>query len=311
MKIANDVTELIGNTPLLRLSRITRGLSAEVLLKMECLNPLSSVKDRTCLAIIDDAERRGLLSPGCVVIEPTSGNAGIALASLCAARGYRLILTMPETVGAGRRDLLSAFGAELVLTEGPRGMRGAMEAAEEMAEKTPGSFMPQQFNNPANPEVHRKTTAEEIWRDTHGKVDVLVCGVGTGGSLTGICEVLKPRVKGFRCVAVEPADSPVLSGGSPSPHRILGIGAGFVPRVLKVDLIDEVLAVPAKEAGATVRRLAREEGILAGISTGANVWAALRVAARKECAGKTVVTLAPDGGERYAGTWVFAPEDTS
>ncbi len=311
MKIANSVTELIGNTPLLRLSRITRGLSAEVLLKMECLNPLSSVKDRTCLAIIDDAERRGLLSPGSVVIEPTSGNAGIALASLCAARGYRLILTMPETVSSSRRDLLSAFGAELVLTEGPRGMRGAMEAAEELAEKTPGSFMPQQFNNPANPEVHRKTTAEEIWRDTHGKVDVLVCGVGTGGSLTGICEVFKQRVRGFRCVAAEPADSPVLSGGPPSPHRILGIGAGFVPRVLKVDLIDEILTVPASEAGATVRRLAREEGILAGISTGANVWAALRVAARKESAGKTVVTLAPDGGERYAGTWVFAGEETT
>jgi cysteine synthase A len=280
-----------------------------VLLKMECMNPLCSVKDRTCLAIIEDAERRGLLSPGSVVIEPTSGNAGIALASLCAARGYRLILTMPENVGAARRDMLAAFGAEILLTEGPRGMRGAMEAAEELAERTPGSFLPQQFNNPANPEAHRKTTAEEIWRDTHGKVDVLVCGIGTGGSFTGISEVLKERVKGFRCVAVEPADSPVLSGGSPAPHRILGIGPGFVPRVLRVDLIDEVVAVRAEEAGGMVRRLAREEGILAGISTGANVWAALQVAGRRECAGKTVVTLAPDPGERYAGTWVFAGEE--
>jgi cysteine synthase A len=308
MKIANDVTELIGNTPLVRLSRLARGVGAEVLLKMECLNPLCSVKDRTCLAIIDDAERRGLLSSGSVVIEPTSGNAGIALASLCAARGYRLILTMPDTVGAGRRDMLAAFGAEILLTEGPRGMRGAMEAAEELAEKTPGSFMPQQFNNPANPEAHRKTTAEEIWRDTHGKVDILVCGIGTGGTFTGISEVLKQRVKGFRSVAVEPADSAVLSGGSPAPHRILGIGAGFVPRVLRVDLIDEVVVVRAEEAGAMVRRLAREEGILAGISTGANMSAALRVAGRKESAGKTVVTLAPDAGERYAGSWVFAEE---
>jgi cysteine synthase len=307
MKIAESVADLIGNTPLLRLRRIGGGLAADIVLKMECLNPLSSVKDRTCLAIILDAERRGLLSPGAAVIEPTSGNAGIALASLCASRGYRLILTMPDTVGPERRDLLAAFGAEVVMTDPALGMRGAMEAAEELLETTPGAFMPQQFNNPANPEAHRKETAEEIWRDARGKVSALVCGVGTGGSFTGISEVFKQRVKGFLSIAVEPADSPVLSGGTASPHRLLGLGPGFVPRVLKRELIDEVIQVRDEDAGQTVRRLAREEGILAGISTGANVWAALQVAARPAMAGKTIVTLAPDGGQRYAGSWVFSP----
>ncbi len=306
MKIANNIAELIGNTPLLRLGKLARGLPADVLLKMECLNPQASVKDRTCLAILEDAERRGQLRPGAVVIEPTSGNAGIALASLCAARGYRLILTMPDAVSPARRDMLAAFGAEVILTSGVKGMRGAMEAAEELAERTPGSFMPQQFNNPANPEAHKRSTAEEIWRDTRGKVHLLVCGIGTGGSFTGISEVLKQRVKGFRSVAVEPADSPVLSGGAPGLHRIQGIGPGFVPQVLKVDLIDEVITVRDADAGEMVLRLAREEGVLAGISAGANVWAALRVAARREYAGKTVVTLAPDAGERYSGSWMFA-----
>jgi cysteine synthase len=305
MKIAGSVTDLAGGTPLLRLGRIGRGLPAEILLKMECMNPLGSVKDRTCAAIIDDAERRGLLAPGATVVEPTSGNTGLALASVCAARGYRLLLVMPDTVPAERCELLAAFGAELVLTEAARGMRGAMEAADRLADETPGAFMPRQFNNPANPEAHRRSTAEEIWRDTRGKVDIFAAGVGTGGTFTGVSEVLKQRAAKVLCVAVQPADSPVLTGGAPAPHRILGIGPGFVPQVLRTELIDEVISVGSDEAGETVRRLAREEGILVGISSGANVWAALQLAARPQSRGKTVVTLAPDGGQRYEGSWIF------
>ncbi len=305
MKVANNVTELVGNTPLLKLRKLSLGCAADVLLKLEYLNPMASVKDRSCLAMIEDAERRGLLGEGSVVIEPTSGNAGVSMAFVCAARGYRLILAMPDTVSAERRALLAALGAELSLTEGSRGMRGAIEAAEELAERTPGSFMPRQFNNPANLEIHRKTTAEEIWRDTRGKVDVLVAGIGTGGSFTGISEVLKQKNRGFRSIAVEPADSPVLSGGRPSPHKIQGLGAGFAPKILRRDLIDEIIAVRHEDAGETARRLARMEGVLAGISSGANVWAALQVARRPENAGKTVVTIAADSGERYLGSWVY------
>jgi cysteine synthase A len=305
MKIANRVTELVGNTPLLRLSRIAKGCAAEVLVKLEYLNPLSSMKDRVALAMIEDAERRGLLSDTPVVIEPTSGNTGISLASVCAVRGYRLILTMPDTTRAERRELLAFFGAEIVLTPGSSGMRGAIEAAEEIAERTPGAFMPRQFNNPANPEIHRKTTAEEILRDTRGKVDILVAGVGSGGSFTGISEVLKQRISGFQSVAVEPADSPLLSGGKPTPHKISGLGAGFVPQNLRRDLIDEIVTVSGEDAGGTVKRLAREEGILLGISSGASIWAALKVAERPANRGKTVVAIAPDGGERYLGTWLF------
>jgi cysteine synthase A len=305
MKIAHNLTELVGNTPLLRLSRISAGCVAEVLVKLETFNPLSSVKDRTALAMIEDAERRGLLQKNSVVIEPTGGNTGIALAFVCASRGYRLILTMPDAGNDERYRLLAAFGAEIVLTDGARGMRGAIEKAEEIAEQTPNSFIPGQFNNPANPEYHRKTTAEEIWRDTRGKVDILVAGVGTGGTLTGIGEALKQRIQGFRCIAVEPADSPVLSGGKPAPHKLMGLGAGFVPAVLRTELIDEVITVRHEEAGEAAKRLAREEGLLAGISTGANVWAALQVARRPGNEGKTVVTIACDTGERYLGTWLF------
>jgi cysteine synthase A len=305
MRIADGMTELVGNTPLMRLSRLAAGCAAEVLVKLETFNPLSSVKDRTGLAMIEDAERRGLLGEGSIVIEPTSGNMGIALAFVCASRGYRLILTMPDNMSVERRALLSALGAELVLTEGSRGMRGAIEKADELAEKTPRSFIPRQFDNPANPEVHRKTTAEEIWRDTKGKLDFVVAGVGTGGTLTGIVEALKGKSPELRSVAVEPRESAVLSGGRPLQHRIQGIGAGFVPKVLRRDLIDEILTVSYEDARDTTRRLAREEGLLAGISTGANVWASLQIASRGENAGKTVVTIACDTGERYLSTGLF------
>ncbi|MBP7864847.1 MAG: cysteine synthase A [Acidobacteria bacterium] len=305
MPILDCITQLVGNTPLLRLNRLAEGLGAEVLVKLECFNPLSSVKDRIGLAMIDAAEREGRLRPGAVLVEPTSGNTGIALAFVAACRGYRLVLTMPDTMSVERRRLLKALGAELVLTEGARGMRGAVEKAEELAREIPGAFIPQQFNNPANPEVHRRTTAEEIWKDTDGRVDILVAGVGTGGSLTGIGSVLKARRPGFRVVAVEPADSPVLSGGPPGPHKIQGIGAGFVPAVLDTGLIDEILRARHEDAGAVARRLAREEGLLVGISAGANVWAALEVASRPENRGKRIVTLACDTGERYLSTWLF------
>jgi cysteine synthase A len=304
--IAESITELIGRTPLVRLGRIDAGSGATILGKLESMNPAGSVKDRIGLAMIEAAEREGLLTPGrSVVIEPTSGNTGIALAFVCAAKGYRCILTMPETMSVERRTLLRAYGAELVLTPGPEGMRGAISRAEEIAEATEESFIPQQFQNPANPEIHRSTTAEEIWDDTEGRVDVLVAGVGTGGSITGVAEVIKERRPGFRAIAVEPVDSPVLSGGPPGPHKIQGIGAGFVPAVLNTSAYDEVMTCTADDAFAMARRIAREEGILVGISAGANVWASLEVARRPEHAGATVVTFLCDTGERYLTTPLF------
>jgi len=305
MRIFDDITKTVGGTPLVRLSRIAAGCRAAVAAKLESFNPLSSVKDRIGVAMIDDGEKRGLLNKGSVIIEPTSGNTGIALAFTAAARGYRLILTMPDTMSVERRQLLKIFGAELVLTPGAEGMAGAVRKAEELAASTPHAFMPQQFNNPANPEIHRKTTAEEIWRDTNGTVDILVAGVGTGGTITGIAEILKRRKPSFRAVAVEPEDSPVLSGGKAGPHKIQGIGAGFVPDVLNRGLVDEIVTVSNDNAGIMARRLAREEGILAGISCGAALFAALEVAKREESAGKLVVVILPDTGERYLSTWLF------
>ena len=304
-KIADDITELVGNTPLVRLNRIAEGLNGTVVAKLESFNPLSSVKDRIGLAMIDAAERAGRINKGSIIVEPTSGNTGIGLAFVCAARGYRLIITMPETMTLERRQLLEAFGAEIVLTPGGEGMTGAIRRAEALAAETPNSFMPQQFKNPANPRVHRETTAEEIWRDTNGKVDVVVAGVGTGGTITGIAEAIKSKKPGFRAIAVEPAASPVLSGGKPGPHKIQGIGAGFVPDVLRIDLIDEVVQVKDEDAKATARRLAREEGILAGISSGAAAWAALQVAGREESKGKMIVVILPDTGERYLSAGLF------
>jgi cysteine synthase A len=303
--IASDSTELIGNTPLVRLNRITSGLEAEVVAKLESFNPLASVKDRVGAAMIADAEEKGLINKDTVIIEPTSGNTGIALAFVCAARGYRLILTMPDTMSLERRQLLSILGAELVLTPGAEGMAGAIRKAEQIVAANPGHFMPQQFKNPANVEIQRLTTAEEIWRDTEGRVDILVSGVGTGGTITGVAEVIKPRKPGFRAIAVEPADSPVLSGGRAGQHRIQGIGAGFIPDILRMELIDEIIRVTSEDAGKTARRLAREEGILAGISSGAAVWAALEVAGRPENKGKLIVVVLPDTGERYLSTWLF------
>lgn len=305
MRIANNITELIGNTPLVRLSKITSDIPATILLKLESFNPLSSVKDRIGLSMIVDAEKKGLINESTVIIEPTSGNTGIALAFICASRGYRLILTMPDTMSIERRKLLKIFGAELVLTSGNDGMKGAVEKANELSKKIPNSIILQQFENPANPEIHRKTTAEEIWNDTDGKANILVSAVGTGGTLTGISEVLKKKIPEFKTIAVEPEDSPVLSGGKPGPHKIQGIGAGFIPTVLKTNLIDEIIRVKHKEAGDVCRLLAKKEGILVGISTGANVWAALEVAKRSENKGKTIVTIACDTGERYLSTWLF------
>ncbi|MEQ8833299.1 MAG: cysteine synthase A [Miltoncostaeaceae bacterium] len=307
MPIADSITDLIGATPLVRLRRVSEGVDATVLGKLEAANPAGSVKDRIGLAMIEAAEEAGLISPGrSVIVEPTSGNTGIALAFVCAAKGYRCILTMPETMTAERRALLLAYGAELVLTPGPEGMRGAIARAEQIASETQDGFIPQQFQNAANPAVHRATTAEEIWADTDGAVDVFVAGVGTGGTVTGVGEVLKERKPGVRIVAVEPTDSPVLSGGQPGLHTIQGIGAGFVPDVLNTEAYDEIITVRGDDAFAVARRLAREEGILSGISAGANVWAALQVAARPEFAGATIVTILCDTGERYLSSPVFA-----
>jgi len=306
--IARDSSELIGNTPLVRLNRITEGLEAEVVAKLESFNPISNVKDRIGVSMIVDAEEKGLINSGTVIVEPTSGNTGIALAFVCAARGYRLILTMPDTMSLERRQLLTAFGAELVLTPGAEGMKGAIRKAEQLVAENPGCFMPQQFKNPANPEIHRLTTAEEIWRDTEGRVDILVSGVGTGGTITGVAGVIKARKPGFTAIAVEPQDSPVLSGGQPGPHKIQGIGAGFVPDILDVELIDEIIAVSNEDAFKTTRDLIRKEGILAGISSGAAAWAALQVARRPENKGKLIVVVLPDTGERYLTTPLFRGE---
>ncbi|HAZ31583.1 MAG TPA: cysteine synthase A [Dehalococcoidia bacterium] len=306
--IARDSSELIGNTPLVRLNRITEGLEAEVVAKLESFNPISNVKDRIGVSMIVDAEEKGLINSGTVIVEPTSGNTGIALAFVCAARGYRLILTMPDTMSLERRQLLTAFGAELVLTPGAEGMKGAIRKAEQLVAENPSCFMPQQFKNPANPEIHRLTTAEEIWRDTEGRVDILVSGVGTGGTITGVAEVIKARKPGFTAIAVEPQDSPVLSGGQPGLHKIQGIGAGFVPDILDVELIDEIIAVSNEDAFKTTRDLIRKEGILAGISSGAAAWAALQVARRPENKGKLIVVVLPDTGERYLTTPLFRGE---
>jgi len=303
--IAKDSTELIGNTPLVRLNWVIEGAQAEVVAKLEYFNPLGSVKDRIGVAMIVDAEEQGLINKDTVIVEPTSGNTGIALAFVCAARRYRLVLTMPDTMSVERRQLLSIFGAELVLTPGAEGMVGAVRKAEQLVAENINYFMPQQFNNPANPEIHRLTTAEEIWSDTGGKVDILVSGVGTGGTITGVAEVIKKRKPGFKVIAVEPADSPVLSEGKPGSHKIQGIGAGFIPRILRQDLIDEIIRVTNEDAGTMARRLAKAEGILAGISSGAATWAALEVAKRRENKGKLIVVILPDTGERYLSSWLF------
>ncbi|MGD0885938.1 MAG: cysteine synthase A [Thermodesulfovibrionales bacterium] len=303
--IFDDITKTVGNTPLVRLHRITQGLKAEVLAKLESFNPLSSVKDRIGVAMLNAAEESGLLKEDSIIVEPTSGNTGIALAFATAARGYKLILTMPETMSIERRQLLQIFGAELVLTPGPEGMRGAVTKAEELAASIPNAFMPQQFKNPSNPEIHRRTTAEEIWNDTDGRVDILISGVGTGGTITGVAEAIKKKKKDFKAVAVEPETSPVLSKGIPGPHKIQGIGAGFVPDILNRNIIDEIITVSEENAGLTARALARTEGVLAGISGGAAMWAALEVAKRNENGDKLVVVVLPDTGERYLSTWLF------
>jgi cysteine synthase len=305
MPYAERITDLIGNTPLVKIRALGPDSDVTLLAKLESFNPFSSVKDRIGLAMIEDAERRGLLKKGSVIIEPTSGNTGVALAAVAAAKGYRIILTMPETFSIERRKLLLAYGAELVLTEGAKGMKGAIAKAEELAASTPNSFIPMQFDNPANPEVHRKTTAEEIWRDTEGRVDIVVGGVGTGGTITGVSEALKAKKPGLKSFAIEPSDSPVISEGRAGPHKIQGIGAGFIPKVFNRATIDEVITVKGEDAGATARKLAKEEGILVGISSGAALWAAIQIAGRPESAGKTIVVVLPDSGERYLSTWLF------
>jgi cysteine synthase A len=306
MKIARDITELIGNTPLVRIRCLTRGAKGQVVAKLEFYNPAHSVKDRIGVAMIDAAEKAGLIKPDTIIVEPTSGNTGIALAMVCAARGYKCVLTMPETFSKERRMLLRAYGAELLLTPGSEGMPGAIKKAEELAATDPRYFMPQQFKNPANPEIHRRTTAEEIWRDTDGKADILVGGVGTGGTITGVGEIIKARKPSFQVIAVEPDASPVLSGGQKGPHPLQGIGAGFVPDVLNTRIYDEVIRVKNEDALETARRMAQEEGILCGISSGAAMWAALQVARRDENEGKLIVAIVPDFGERYLSTALFA-----
>jgi len=306
MRIAHDVTELIGNTPLVRLRRLTEGTKADVVAKLEFYNPALSVKDRIGVSMIEAAEKAGKITPDTIILEPTSGNTGIALAFVCAAKGYKLVLTMPETMSKERRVLLKAYGAQVILTPGSEGMPGAIKRAEELAASDSRYFIPQQFQNPANPEIHRKTTAEEIWRDTDGKADILVSGIGTGGTITGVGEVIKARKPSFRCVAVEPDASAVLSGGPKGPHPIQGIGAGFVPQILNTRIYDEIVRVKNEDAFSTARRAAREEGLLVGISSGAAIWAAVEVARRQESAGKLIVVIIPSFGERYLSTALFA-----
>ncbi len=308
MRIGDDITKLVGNTPLVRINKLAEGLPGKVVAKLESFNPLSSVKDRIAVSMIDAAEKMGVLKPGITVVEPTSGNTGIGLAFVCAARGYKLILTMPETMSLERRKLLLAFGAELVLTPGEKGMKGAVEAAKQITASDPKTFTPNQFGNPANPEIHYRTTAEEIWADTDGKVDIVVCGTGTGGTVTGVGENLKKKKPAVRMIAVEPEESPVLSGGKPGPHKIQGWGPGFVPDVVNLDVVDEILKVNYEQAAETTRRLAREEGVLGGISCGGAMYAAIQVAARTESKDKLIVVVLPDTGERYLSTEVFGVE---
>jgi len=304
-KIAKDITQLIGNTPLVKLNKVTKGLKAQVIAKLESFNPCASVKDRIGLSMIEAAEKKGLIKRNTVIVEPTSGNTGIALAFVCAAKGYKLLLTMPDTMSMERRHLLASLGAELILTPGSKGMSGAVKKAEELVDENANYFMPQQFENPANPEIHRKTTALEIWRDTDGEVDILVSGVGTGGTITGVAEVIREKKPSFKAIVVEPLDSPVLSGGTPGPHKIQGIGAGFIPGVLEMNLVDEIIKVSYDDAKQVTQQLAKEEGILAGISSGAATWAALEIGKRGENENKMIVVILPDTGERYLTTDLF------
>ena len=305
MKIYDDITKTVGNTPLVRMRRVGKGLPGNIIAKLEFFNPLASVKDRIGVAMIEAAEKEGKLKKDSIIIEPTSGNTGIALAFVCAAKGYKLILTMPDTMSVERRALLKIFGAELVLTPGEKGMKGAVDKAEELVKNTPNAVMPQQFENEANPEIHRETTAPEMWNDTDGQIDIFVAGIGTGGTITGVGDFMKKKKPEVKMVAVEPESSPVLSGGEPGLHKIQGIGAGFIPKVLKKDLIDEIITIPDDEAGEYALRIAREEGILVGISSGAAMAAAVKVASREESKGKNIVVVFPDSGERYLSTWLF------